>query len=278
MTIEAGAAAAHGRFLWYELMTTDMAAAKAFYGRVMGWGTRDASVRDMAYAFFTVGTTEVAGLTALPDVMRSMSAPPRWIGYVGVDDVDAGVAAVKRLGGAVLAPPMDTAGISRFAVVADPQTAMLALVKGREPGRRQAAPLHALGRVGWHELFAADTATAFAFYRELFGWQKGIAETGARGTYQMFAAAGETVGAMLTKPAVTPVPFWLYYFNVADIDAAISRVKAGGGEILKGPEEVPDGTWIVHCIDPLQTMFALIGRRSYRAVGFLERVMPPSAN
>jgi uncharacterized protein len=279
MTIEAGAAATHGRFLWYELMTTDMAAAKAFYGRVMGWGARDAAVRDLAYAFFTVGTTEVSGLTKLPDDMRRMGAPPRWIGYIGVDDVDAGVAEVKRLGGAVLVPPTDTAGISRFAVVADPQAAMLALVKGREPGRRQAAPLRAVGRVGWHELFAANTETAFAFYRELFGWQKGIAETGANGTYQLFAAAGETVGAMLTKPAETPpVPFWLYYFNVGDIDAAMSRVKAGGGEIVRGPNEVPDGSWIVQCTDPQQAMFALIGKRSYRAAGFLERVMAPSAN
>ena len=28
----------HGRFAWYELITTDMEAAKAFYTKVMGWG------------------------------------------------------------------------------------------------------------------------------------------------------------------------------------------------------------------------------------------------
>src|SRR5713101_6419989 len=26
-----------GRFVWYELMTTDLAAAQAFYGQVVGW-------------------------------------------------------------------------------------------------------------------------------------------------------------------------------------------------------------------------------------------------
>jgi uncharacterized protein len=36
----------HGRFVWYELMTTDIEIAKAFYASVVGWGTRDASMAD----------------------------------------------------------------------------------------------------------------------------------------------------------------------------------------------------------------------------------------
>lgn len=278
MTIEADAAATHGRFLWYELMTTDMAAAKAFYRRVMGWGARDASMSNLAYTFFTVGETEVSGMTKLPEGAQSMGVAPRWVGYVGVDDVDVSAAAVRRLGGTVLVPPTDTPGISRFAVVADPQMAVLALVKGRASGQREIAALRAAGRVGWHELFAADSDKAFAFYRELFGWQRGIADVGARGAYQLFSVGGRTIGGMLTKAAEAPVPFWLYYFNVGDIDAAVQRVKAEGGTILTGPVEVPDGGWIVQCTDPQNAIFALVGRRSYGAVGFLERVMPPSAN
>jgi len=268
----------HGRFVWYELMTADLEAAKAFYRQVMGWGARDAPMGDAAYAFFTAGETEVGGLTKLSEQARTMGAAPRWIGYVAVDDVDAGAAAVKRLGGTVLVPPTDTPGISRFAVVADSQMAILALVKGQESGRRQVAALRAPGRVGWHELFAADGEKAFSFYRALFGWQKGIADTGARGAYQLFSVGGETIGGMLTKPAAVPAPFWLYYFNVGDIDAAADRVRAEGGTILTGPIEVPDGGWIVQCIDPQDAIFALVGRRTHGAVGFLERVMPPSAH
>ena len=57
-----------------------------------------------------------------------------------------------------------------------------------------------------------------------------------------------------------PVPFWLYYFNVGDIDAAAQRVKAGGGQILDGPIEVPGGSWIVQCTDPQGAIFALEGQ------------------
>jgi predicted enzyme related to lactoylglutathione lyase len=42
-------------------------------------------------------------------------------------------------------------------------------------------------------LLAADWEKAFAFYREVFGWQKADADTGAMGTYQLFSAAGETI-------------------------------------------------------------------------------------
>src|SRR3954451_17435474 len=80
----------HGHFVWYELMTTDMEAAKAFYADVVGWGTRDASMPGMAYTLFTAGGAAVGGLMVLPeDARKKMGAKPSWIGYVGVNDVDA---------------------------------------------------------------------------------------------------------------------------------------------------------------------------------------------
>ena len=56
----------------------------------------------------------------------------------------------------------------------------------------------------------------------------------------LFATGGsDAVGGMMTKPAEVPHPAWLYYFNVAGIDAAVERVKANDGAVLNGPMEVP---------------------------------------
>ena len=132
--------------------------------------------------------------------------------------------------------------------------------------------MDAPGRVGWHELLAADWEKALAFYGELFGWQKADADVGAMGTYQLFSAGGQTIGGMVTKPPTVPVPFWLYYFNIGDIDAAAKRVTAGGGQILDGPLELPGGSWIVQCTDPQGAMFALEGKRRHNAIGYFERV------
>ena len=249
-------------------MTTDIETAKAFYAHVVGWGTRDASAPGLAYSLFTTGDSPVAGLMNVPEGARRTGVTPQWMGYVEVDDVDAAVGRIKQLGGAVHVPPTDLPNISRFSVVADPQMATLALVKGQNSGRAQSAELDARGRVGWHELLAADWEKAFAFYGEIFGWQKADAHVGAMGTYQQFSAAGETIGGMFTKPPTLPRPFWLYYFNIGDVEAAAKRVEAGGGEILYGPTAVPGGAWIVHCTDPQGAIFALLDKRSRKAIAY----------
>jgi len=120
-------------------------------------------------------------------------------------------------------------------------------------------------------LLAADGKKAFAFYGELFGWQKAEADIGALDTYQLFSVGGQTIGGMITKPAMVQVPFWLYYFNIGDIDAAAERVKSGGGTILEGPVEVASGSWIVRCTDPQGAMFALEGKRNPNTVGYFKR-------
>ena len=260
----------HGRFVWYELTTTDADAAKAFYADVVGWGLRDASMPGVVYTLFTAGEDPVAGLMGLPAEAQKMGAQPRWTGYVGVDDVDATTNRLKRLGGAVYVPATDVPGVSRFSVVADPQAAPLALVKWLNPGQEQTAALTSPGHVGWHELSAVDWEKAFAFYGELFGWQKVHADFGGIGAYLLFSAAGQTIGGMSTKPSTVPMPFWLYYFNVGDVDAAAERVKAGGGKILEGPIEARGGNRIARCADPQGAMFALRTGRP-EAIGYFGR-------
>jgi len=263
----------HGRFVWYELTTTDVEAAKAFYAEVVGWGTRDASMPGAAYTLFTAGGASVSGLMSLPEDARKLGFRPGWLGYIGVNDVDAAAERIKQLGGAVHVPPKDIPNISRFSIAVDPQMATIALFKWLDPRQEQPAELSTLGRVGWHELLAADWEKAWAFYGELFGWQKVDADTGAMGTYQLFSADGQTIGGMFNKPAAVPLPFWLYYFNVGDIDAAVKRVKAGGGQILDDPMEVPGDRWIVQCTDPQGAIFALVGKRRHNGIGYFERVV-----
>ena len=65
---------------------------------------------------------------------------------------------------------------------------------------------------------------------------------------------------MMTNPQA-PMPAWLYYFGVDDIDAAIERVGAAGGKIMHGPMDVPGGAHIVHATDPQNIYFALVGPR-----------------
>jgi hypothetical protein len=252
----------HGRFVWYDVMTTDTRAAEAFYRKVCGWTTQDSGMSDRSYTLVSAGPTMVGGIMPIPDAAKAMGARPAWMGYVGVDDVDAYAEKVKAAGGAVHRPPEDIPGIGRFAVVADPGGAAFILFRGnRDEAPAEPAP-NTPGHVGWHELYAADDAAALKFYGDLFGWtQTEAMDMGPMGLYRLFATGGAPVGGIMKKPPEVPVPCWLYYFNVDAIDAAAARVTEAGGKVLMGPQEVPGPMWIVQCMDPQGAAFALVGTK-----------------
>ncbi|HXY59365.1 MAG TPA: VOC family protein [Methylocystis sp.] len=267
---------AHGGFVWHELATTDLESAKAFYAHVVGWGAQDTPQAGFSYSLFTLPDGPVAGLMKLPEDAETRVAP-HWLGYVAVDDVDLAVERLRRLGGAVYVPPADISGVSRFSIVADPQQATFALIQRlRTPLAPSAAP-DAPGRVGWNELLAADWEQAFAFYNKLLGWQEMERRPGPMGVYQSFAAGAEMMGGMIDKPPTLPHPFWLYYFNVADIEAAAKRVEEAGGEILYGPDEAPGAALIAHCADAQGAAFALMERRARKPVGYIVAPAPAAA-
>jgi uncharacterized protein len=245
----------HAHFAWYELLTTDMAAARSFYGSVLGWTARDATTSKFAYSVFNAGDAPVCGLMELSLEGRKMGATPRWVGYVAVDDLDLAVDRLRQLGGSVYVPPTKT-NIGRIAIVADPQKATFALAQGLKHGLPPSEAVE-LGRVGWHELLAGEWRAAFAFYHELFGWQRTQSGVGSLEPYQLLSAGDRTIGGMFTKLPIAPIPFWLYYFNVPDIAVATDRVMAGGGRTVQGPNQLPDVGWIAWCVDPQGAMFAL---------------------
>jgi hypothetical protein len=87
--------------------------------------------------------------------------------YVGVKDIDAAADRIRSLGGAVYVPPTDS-NIGRVAIVADPQTANFALVKGLKSGQMKRAEPGKAGHVGWHELFATLLGEGAGFLRRVF--------------------------------------------------------------------------------------------------------------
>ena len=253
-----------GRFVWYELLTSDAPAAQAFYSAVIGWQAQAAgmsAVPDSPYVVLSAGPTMIGGLMALPPEALAQGARPAWHGYVAVDDVDAMSGRFVQAGGNIFRAPDDIPQVGRFAVVADPQGAPLVLFKSHMAEAPAALPAGTPGTIGWHELHASDQASAMAFYAEHFGWTRADAlDMGPNGLYQLFCTGeGPPGGGMLNRMAQMPMPFWLYYINVEDIHAAVARVGAHGGQLLMGPHQVPGGSWIVHGLDPQGALFALVG-------------------
>lgn len=253
-----------GEFIWRDLMTSDPAAALEFYGKVIGW-THEAMPSPkrsdgvaMPYTVLSVNGAGVAGLMPVPDEMKGH--PPAWTAYIAVDDVPAAAAAIHKAGGTVHRPPVIVDGVIEFAPVSDPQGAGFLVAKPLSNQPMPDLPPRIQGTVGWHELYANDWESDFAFYETVFGWTKSsVHDMGPMGVYQLFKTGGpEDAGGMMTRPPGIPAPFWNIYFNVDAIGAAADRVKAAGGQVLMGPHQVPTGDWIVQCADPQGAAFALM--------------------
>lgn len=126
--IGAGLVNAHGALSWNDLATTDVGAAKEFYGELFGWEFGEVEGAPGDRAAIKAGETLNGGIAALPE--ESGETPPHWLVYFAVDDLDAALSTVDDEGGKVLVDPLEVPA-GKFAIITDPQGAPLAIFSGQ---------------------------------------------------------------------------------------------------------------------------------------------------
>ncbi len=253
--------AVRGRFVWYDLMTSDVAAAQEFYTKLIGWGTQAWEGGEQPYTMWTNDGTPLGGVMTLPDDAKKAGAPPHWLGYVATTDVDETVAKATGLSAQTYVPATDIPSVGRFAVLGDPQGAVFAVFASENEPPGHDGPAN-VGEMSWHELATSDYEAAFEFYSALFGWEKTDAmDMGEAGIYQMYGLAsdGSPMGGIFNKPPEMPAAAWLHYIFVKDVKRSVEQVKEMGGQVLNGPMEVPGGSgdFVAQCVDPQGAAFAL---------------------
>jgi predicted enzyme related to lactoylglutathione lyase len=250
-----------GRFVWYDLMTTDLPAATSFYRQVAGWGTQDFDMGPAGtYQMWTANGTPIGGGMPMPPEKTPPGAPPHWLAYVSVPNVDETLKQAVALGATVVHEPQDIPTVGRFAILNDPQGAMIALYTSLQGGPDgEYAPK--VGEFSWHELITTDHKAAFDFYSKLFGWSK-ISEfdMGPMGVYLMYGHADAppsvngqppAYGGMMTKTPDMPMPpSWVFYIRVGSADEAAEKAKSLGAQVIIPPMDVPGGDRVAMLVDP----------------------------
>jgi predicted enzyme related to lactoylglutathione lyase len=232
-------------FWWADLQAKDVAGAKEFYGRTLGWEFRTETDDEgrVIYETALASGVKVAGLGELQADAKASGMPSMWTCYVTVADADATCELATRLGGQVMMPAMDIMDEGRMAIIVDPTGAAFGIWQnGNHTG---ADAVNQPATITWTELYTSNVESSRRFYAELFGWgSEQSPEAAAAGQeYWMLTLEGRPMAGLMPKPAeMGSVPdMWLTYIGVADVEAAKLEVEAAGGAVLWGPMQTGPG-------------------------------------
>jgi predicted enzyme related to lactoylglutathione lyase len=228
-------ATAAGRIGWHELLTRDIDAAKAFYGQLLGWQTEVFQPGGFDYQMIQSGGQGHGGY--LPLDQFAPQAPPHWIAYVTVEDIDQVASKTKAGGGTIVFGPSEIPEIGRILVLLDPAGAAIAAIQPATGGG-DGMPMPE-GVFVWDELATTDVEAAKEFYGDLFGWNAETMDMEGM-PYTIFQRGDRQIAGAMTKMAEDPSPpHWTTYIHADDIDATTAKVSDLGGTVLVEPSDIP---------------------------------------
>jgi len=230
-----------GKFVWMDLVTGDVKAARDFYGKLFGWQFDGEEGKATPFTLVKQGGTPIAGIVYYEKIDPAQQQA-RWLGYVSVADVDRASDIVRQSGGEVFVEPRDLPQRGRIAVVLDPQKVPFGLLKatGGDPLDENVTPF----RWMWHELWTTDTTGATVFYQKLLGYGKeSMVLSVQRGTYTILKSGGTPQAGMAQIIQDGVKPIWLPYVNVDDPAAIAAKTLTLGGKVLIAPDSsIRNGT------------------------------------
>jgi predicted enzyme related to lactoylglutathione lyase len=243
------------RFVWFDLMVGDVGKAKGFYTDLMGWGTRDAPMPPQGtYTIFSYQGADFGGLATLPD----SKAPPYWMPYVQVSNVEQTLRDAQNMGATVLMGPTEIPNVGRFATLQDPTGGVLSIINFNQPTAPPGPGNNLVGAVAFCELLTDDLPAALKFYETLFGWQHVVINVPGFDDYYILLHGPNQIGGMYGRSG-TPISAntWLTYFEVDDVDARNGLALTSGSQTLLPPNDaagIGRFSWVA---DPQGAMIAL---------------------
>lgn len=231
---------APGTPCWIDLNTSDIEAAKTFYGGLFGWQLQVSGEETGGYVVAEIGGHAVAGL--MGQMPESAGQPSVWMTYFATEDADATVTKITDAGGTIVVEPMDVLDIGRMVVALDPTGAPFGLWQARSFSGAQLA--NEPGAYTWNELYTRDFARAKEFYGAVFGYT--LSDVAPGMDYVTIDLDGRPVGGIGAMPADAPsdaASNWRVYFFVEDTDQAVEQATKLGGKVVQAAQDSPYGRW-----------------------------------
>ncbi|MDQ6640830.1 MAG: VOC family protein [Pseudomonadota bacterium] len=241
-----------GRFVWFEHLSNDIPKARGFYEKLFGWNTEMMAMSSGdPYPVIHNGEAGIGGYAQAP-----AGAPPQWMSYLSVSDVDSAYKAALAAGAKSLTAPMDCGSAGRSATIADPTGGVFSLWRGAQgdPTETETTPP---GGWIWNELSTQDEKLALAFYEKVFAFTHDEMPM-PDGTYFVLKQ-GEKGRAGLYKPMQASLPtMWTPYVSVADCDATSAKATGLGATVCLPPSDIPNVGRLAMFTDPQGASIAIL--------------------
>jgi hypothetical protein len=244
-----------GKFVWRELFTKDVEGAKRFYAAMFGWNAVERPMGpDWSYTLWMLGDKQVGGMMDIGDLPPELGTiPPHWAVSVSVPDVDAAVRAAEAEGGRALSPCKDIPQVGRFAVVQDPEGAVLNVFHSANGDPADTRPQD--HEFCWENLSSTDPARVLGFYQKVVGWS-----AAPMGDATVFSrqAGDETVGvASVGQAPEGSRSYWAPFVGVKAIAPYLAKCQDLGGKVLVDRTPIPDVGAFAVVEDPTGATFFL---------------------
>jgi len=217
-----------GRFVWHDLLTSDVDAAKRFYGGVFGWSFAD----EGPYTVISNNGVAIAGM-AKPKFDPGLSS--FWLPYLSVGDVDSALATAEGAGAELLKGPGELENRGRYALIGDSQGARLVLLRSSTGDPTSFKP--EINGWLWNELWSGDMGESLAFYQKLADYQTLPPPPGEPGgDYEVLITDDTWAAGLTTLPFDKMNSQWVPVIRVADLDQTVARVQEFGGRVVIEPD------------------------------------------
>ena len=239
----------HGQPLWFDLLTEDTKAAAPFYEGLFGWeiGPVQGQIRRISHDGRNIG-----GLIQISNEMPNRSES-QWLVGVVVDDLAKAVESARAAGGIILRDVTKVEGSGDYAVIRDPQGAILII---GTPVREIGGPRED-GNFVWVELWTDDLDASADFYKNVIGYERNTVE-GPDGSYTVFETVGEPRAGLVPTPNEDARPIWAPYIGVTDLAATLKRTTELGGKVILTPRADFGGGRVALIEDPTNAMVFVV--------------------
>ena len=221
-----------GKFIWFDCVTDDPYASKAFYGALFGWDFHSIGDGAGRYTLIENRGRNIGGLHFRPRG-SAQARGSRWISLMSVADPALAARYVEARGGKVVVAPTPFAGRGTHALFRDDTGALFGVLKS-DTGDPPDHPVTA-GEFLWVDLFTRDPAKAAEFYRGLAAFEVSVKGAPPDIVRHVLATGGVARASLVALPKDAADPGWLPFVQVDDVAATVRTATALGGTILLAP-------------------------------------------